>query len=261
MSEDIRPTTVSSEQRPKKKSAFGPLFFDVILPSLILQYGEKWIAKIFHGYVIGAIPILVIALAFPLLHAVSDFLIHREKNFIAMLGVFNVLMTGGMAVLKVDVKWFPVKEAAVPLIIGVVVALSSFTENSLFYKLVCNDQIFKKDDLLKEVALTNHDHFFKAEIRKLGLLLSGSFLLSAILNYGLAYYLFIYQPIPVSQDLPEYGAILNEKIAQMTYYGYAVILLPSLLFLGFIFWRFSKIISLATNGRKWTEFLQDELQG
>ena len=71
-------------------------------------------------------------------------------------------------------------------------------------------------------------------------LLSISFLLSAILNFVLAIYIFT----PLAQGLSESQKqeVLNEQLSQMTLYSLGVILVPSMVFLGaLIFYAFKKI--------------------
>ncbi|MFY7950797.1 MAG: VC0807 family protein, partial [Gemmatimonas sp.] len=70
---------------------------------------------------LGPAGALMLALAFPLFWGVREGLRKRKVSGLAILGVISTLLTGGIGLLKVDPFWLAVKEAAVPLLIGLAV--------------------------------------------------------------------------------------------------------------------------------------------
>lgn len=203
---------------------------NIAIPVIILnKYTES----------LGALNALVFALAFPLGYFLYEYYRTRKTNWISVLGFLNTLLTGGFALLQLEGKWFAIKEAGFPLLIGLFVFFNSYYGKKPFIQqMLMNPNMFRMD--LLEQALnerqTNNDFF--AHLRKTNVFLSYSFFLSAILNFGLAYVIFK----AIDPTLPEMqrSAILNEQISQMTWMGYLVILLPSMICLIFIFQYLAK---------------------
>jgi len=83
------------------------------------------------------------------------------------------------------------------------------------------------DTILASISQKNREKDFEGLLKRGTILLSLSFVLSAVLNFSLAYYIFT----PIALDLPEEqrSDILNSQIAQMTQWSFIVIMLPSML--------------------------------
>ena len=133
---------------PKQKSnSMLDLVLSIILPSIILM-------KFSSDEYLGASGGLVVALAFPLGWGLFDLIKNRKFNFIALLGLISILLTGGIGLLALDVKWLAIKEAAVPGIIGLAVLLSVFTPYPLVRTLLFNPAVM--DIKLIENKLAQH---------------------------------------------------------------------------------------------------------
>ena len=104
-----------------KPRPFIDLLVSIILPSIILM-------KLSGEEHLGAAGALITALAFPLAWGIFELLKYRKFNFIALLGLISVLLTGGIGLLQLDLKWLAIKEAAIPSIIGLGVLVSTFTK-------------------------------------------------------------------------------------------------------------------------------------
>lgn len=76
------------------------------------------------------------ALAFPLGWGLFEGLRYRKFNFIALLGLISVLLTGGIGLLRLDPQWLAVKEAAIPGLIGLAVLVSTRTRYPLIRSLL-----------------------------------------------------------------------------------------------------------------------------
>ncbi|MEZ4873200.1 MAG: VC0807 family protein [Bdellovibrionales bacterium] len=175
---------------------------------------------------------VIVALAFPLGYGAYDYYVNRRKNFISLLGIINILFTGGLALLKVKGIWFAVKEAAFPAIIGIVVFITAYTRKPAVKLMAFNDNIMDTNKVnLKLKELGTQDKF-DIHLKKSTFLLAISFFLSAVLNFGLAKYIF--EDIdPGLTDL-EKASILNEQIADMQWLSFLVIALPLTFFMLYI---------------------------
>lgn len=105
------------------------LAVSILLPSLILM-------KLSGEERLGADGALLVALAFPLGWGLWELAKYRKFNWIALLGLISVLLTGGIGLLQLDTQWLAVKEAAVPGIIGIAVLASTRTRYPLIRTLL-----------------------------------------------------------------------------------------------------------------------------
>lgn len=199
---------------------------------IILNKGHKW----------GLTPqvSLLIALSFPLFFSIKSLIQSKKVDFVSLLGLLNVLVSGVFTLLTLEGVWFAIKEAAFPLLIGAFVLGSSFTKTPFFKTLFLNPTTFNVDAVDSRLDTDEKKKNFEKLMQHLTQLLSISFLLSAILNFVLAIYIFT----PLAQELTETQKqeVLNEQLSQMTLYSLGVILVPSMIFLGsLIFYAFKKI--------------------
>ena len=216
-------------QSTKPENPFFNIAFNILIPVVILNKGHLWFS---HRAELWS---LLLALAFPILYGLFDLLKNNRKNIVSLLGVLNVLFTGGFALLSLSGMWFAVKEATFPLLIGVFVLFSAYAKKNFFEVLI--RQIPLRWDLIDEKT-KDHPQALKKLFKKATIWFSFSFFISAILNFVLALLIFIKQPDSVS---------INKKIADMTWMGYLVIGVPLTLFSGFVLWQFFKGLSQLTD--------------
>lgn len=205
---------------------FLNILINVVIPVVILN---KFSAQL------GPVNALVLALAFPLFYGVYDFFRNKHFNFVSLLGLLNVAITGGLAVLGAGGIWFAIKEAAFPLLIGLFVFLSAYGKDPFVKTLFFNPQLMDIDKLTKSLEERSAHQEMNVHLKKSTQLLAVSFLFSAVLNFGLA--VRIFTPLAETLSADEKAIALNEQIAQMTSYSFVVIMLPSMIFLGFILWH------------------------
>lgn len=218
------PPAIPPLKKEKSENALLNLLFNIAIPVYILNKGT---AKF------GPEKALLIALAFPLVYGAYDYYRQRKVNYIALLGLLNVGFTGGFALSGLTGIWFAVKEASFPLLIGVFVFASRYSESPFVKKIFLNPQVMNVD-LIEERLKERGRVEFEELLRTATLFFAGSFLISALLNFGLAYTIF-------TEFAPEVDAAtksgqLNEQIAQMTQWSFVVIMLPSMLILAGILW-------------------------
>ena len=205
--------TKSSESQSEKDNPFISLLMNIGVPAgvlMILSSEDR----------LGPVVALLVALAFPLGYAAYDFMRRSNFNFVSVIGILGVLMTGGIGLLKLDPLWVAVKEAGIPLVVGIAVAGSVWTRFSLVRTVVGQFVDLERVD----GALMNKDarDAFNHRLRYTAYIIAGSFFISAILNYLLA------RLIVVS---PTGTTAFNQELGKMTALSFPVILLPFLVLL------------------------------
>ena len=170
---------------------------------------------------------LIIALAFPVCYGLYDLLFEGKRNFVAVLGVVSVLLTGGIGLLKIDAQWLAVKEAAIPLCIGIGVLVASKLGFPLVRKLLFNPSIMNVEKIDEALGKRNNREKFENSLDRANTLFAGTFLFSAVMNYFLARYIV----------RSESGtAAFNEELGRMTLLSYPVIAIPSMVMMMAIIW-------------------------
>ncbi len=216
---------MSNQKTPKKENSFLNLLFNIVLPVLILNKLSK---------VIGPFWALILALAFPLGYGAYDLVQRRKFNAFSALGLLNVLLTGGLALMGLHGFWFAVKEAAFPALVGAFVLGSAFTKKPFIESLFLNPTLMKVDLLEDRLKQNGKQVEFHDHMRKATIWLSLSFAFSAVCNFVLARRIFI--NIDTTLPAETQNTVLNEQIAEMTTWSMAIIMLPSMIFLMGIFW-------------------------
>ncbi len=219
------------------------LIIDIILPVAILNKLSPYLGEN------GPLYALLIAISLPLAHGLFDFIKDKKINWISLLGLLNVALTGGFALMKLSGFWFAVKEASFPALIGIFVFFSSFSKRPLFAFFLNQPGIFAMEVIQARLDEFNNRDNYNKLIKRCTLYFSGTFFLSALLNFGLA--MRIFKNIPT--DLPENqkAEMLNTQIADMTWMGYVVIALPLMVITTSLFYyclrSLSRLTSLSLN--------------
>ena len=192
------------------------LLFTLILPTLILM-------KLSHEEALGAIGALCFALSFPIGFGIFEVVSAEKPSFLTYIGLFNVLLTGGLGLMRLEGFWFAVKEATFPLIIALITLSSLKWDKTLAERILMNDMLWNLEKLHQALKLRSKEDEFQKLLRKITLILSASFILSSTLNFTLAYVLL----------KSEAGtAEFNQELASMQLLSYPVIVLPCLILLG-----------------------------
>ncbi len=228
----------------KRENIWVNLILNVVLPSILLTKGGKWL----H---LDPAPILIIALSFPLIYGIYDFITRKKVNMFSIIGFVSVLITGAVGLFEnIPTKWIAIKEAAVPLLFGFAIFFSSFTKKPLIRSLLFSPELF--DVKLIESSLdekgTRKD--FERVISSCTIWVVGSFLLSAVLNYFLAVWL-----VKSPSGTPEF----NAEIGKMTALSWPVIELPTTGVMMVALVKLMKGIETAT-GRHLDDVLHPEMR-
>ena len=217
----------------RNENAFLNLAFNIVLPVFLLNKLTDPLKN--HLGDFGPTAALLVALAFPLAYGVYDYLKRKKKNVLSLLGFLNILLTGGLALFQLKGIWFAVKEAAFPLLIGLFVYLSIHRKKPFIELFVYNENLLNLSLIEEKLQENGRNEDIYRHLKTSTVFLAGSFLLSAVLNFVLARVIFV----PIDETLPksEYGAILNQQIADMTWLSWFVIMIPSMLCLFAILWH------------------------
>jgi len=214
------------------------LLVSILIPSIILM-------KLSGAEHLGATGALVVALAFPLGWGVFELYKYRKFNFIALLGLASVLLTGGIGLLQLDAKWLAVKEAAIPGLIGVAILISTYTPYPLVRTLLYNPKVLNIEKIENKLLELGNQQHFERRLQNATYLLSSTFLFSAVMNYILAKWIV---------TSPAGSAAFNEELGQMTLLSYPVIAIPSTLMMIAILYYLWRTIRLLT-GFKFEEII------
>ncbi|MEC6823684.1 VC0807 family protein [Photobacterium piscicola] len=208
----------------KKANPLNEIIFNVVVPSIILM-------KMSGDDRLGSVGALLVALAFPVAFGSYELLKNKKLNFIAILGIVSVLLTGGIGILQLDTQWLAVKEALIPGIIGVVVLGSTFTKYPIVTKMIFNEGILNLGLIKQKLMEYDQQQAFDRCLVQSNYLFASTFVFSSVMNYILA---------TVIVTSPAGTEAFNEELGRMTLLSYPVIAIPSMLMMIGIFyfvWR------------------------
>lgn len=208
----------------RKPSPLIDVLVSIVIPSIILM-------KLSDESQLGAVNALILALSFPLGWGLYEILKHNKFNFIALLGLVSVALTGGIGLLQLDTQWLAIKEAAIPGLIGIVILLSTYTRYPLVKTLIYNPTILNIKSIHQKLDESGNHAAFQQRIQNASYLLSGSFFFSSFMNYVLAKWIV---------TSPTGSAAFNEELGKMTLLSYPMIAIPSMIMMMAIFyylWR------------------------
>lgn len=186
---------------------------------------------------LGASGALLVALAFPFAWGLYELLKHRKVNFIALLGLVSVLLTGGIGLLKIDPQWLAIKEAAVPGVIGIAVLISARTRYPLVRTLLYTPAVLNIERIHQKLVENGALTAFEERLVRATHGLSGTFFFSSAMNYILA------KSIVTS---PAGSQAFNEQLGTLTFLSYPIIAIPSLVMMTGLFYYLWRTIRTLT---------------
>lgn len=209
---------MTMKQKQQTQASLLSLLITIIIPSSLLIFFKE-------NSVVSSLQVVLIALAFPLSYSGYEWFSQKKVSFISILGFLSVLLTGGIAILKLPPEWIAIKESLIPFVIGCIVfgscirkkpvihfILYSFLDESKIQTL-CQQSGQEKKLLDLEIITTY--------------IMSGSFFLSSFLNFVLA--TIIVKSVP---GTPQF----NQELGVLTALSYPIIAVPSMLVLGSALW-------------------------
>lgn len=223
----------------KKENPLYSILFNIILPVVILNKSSDFFSSE-HATTYG----LLLALSFPIIYGLKDYYQKKQTNFISIIGVLSVALTGGLALMRLEGIYFAIKEAAIPLFIALIAIFSIFYKKPLVSLFLFELPFFQKDMIIAKIKEHNKEKQFEQLMNESTWYLIGSFILSAILNFIIA--ILVFTKIDPSLEEVIQKQILNEQIADMTWMGYVFIAFPLSFITMFLFWYIAKQIKKIT---------------
>ncbi len=218
---------------PDKENPLANILINVLIPVLALSYlskdGNQW-------WNLGAQKALYVALVPPLAYGCWFFVKTRKANVFSILGLVSVALTGGITLylwnengtIKPQAALlFGLKEAAIPLILGICVLISHRTPNPLLRVFLYSDSIFSIKTIEAKVEELGQHTAYAHCLWQATKLFSCSFFLSAALNLALSFY-FLGSLDATATNARE---VYNGQVAKITGWGFLVIGLPLLVFM------------------------------
>ncbi len=217
-------------QKPKRENMLVNIVFNLIVPILILRKGSDWIGEPL-GANLGESPdspiiasiMLAIAVSFPIGYGFWDFIRRRKVNLFSLLGMLNVLLTGGIGMIPgATVGMFAVKEAALPAILGILTVISLRTKRPLVHLFLFNPDIIKVELVKDRLKERNTEEDFHRLMSRCTWMFACSFLMSAFLNYVLSLTLVVTEP---AIDKAAY----NDEVGRMMGWSFPIIGIPCMI--------------------------------
>ena len=209
-----------------KNNPLLELLITIVFPSLILM-------KFSDTESLGTVNALMLALAFPLFWGVRDLLTRRKVNLLAALGLVSILLTGGIGLLQLDTQWLAIKEATIPGLIGLTVAISAHTSYPLVRVLLFSPALMDVDRIQHALDQRGNRAAFEARLKTATWMLAGSFFFSAAMNFALATWMV---------TSPSGTTAFNEELGRFTLLSYPMIALPSMLIMLLVLYYLSRTI-------------------
>lgn len=235
---------MATPQKPAQDHPLANILINVIIPVLILSYLSKdpelqeRLGKTARAWHIGPLKAMVLALVLPIGYAIWHFVKTRKGNFFSALGLISVLLSGGLTLYLWNkdgsVKpnagiLFGVKEALIPLVLGIAVLMSHRTATPLIRVFLYNDSIFDIPKIEGRVAELAVESDYQRVLRSATQLFAASFFLSSVMNLVLAQWFFRGFDANAVNALEEFNGIIGRVMG----WGFAVIGVPILVFLFF----------------------------
>ncbi len=219
---------VAATPKVKQENPLLNLLLNILLPVTVLSMCSKegnW-------YSLGPKWALVVAVLLPVGYFIYDYHQRRKVNAFSIIGFVSVLFTGGLGLLNLSAQVFAIKEASVPLILAAVIWWTGRGEKPLVRTLLLNPEVVDSKKVEAAIAEHNARPAFDRLIKTSTWLLTGSMLMSAVLNYFLAIY-FLDGLTPGSTEY-------TEAIGKQTGWGWLVIGVPSMAMMLYAMFRLFK---------------------
>lgn len=239
--------------KAKEESPLTNIIINVLLPVMVLSYMSKDAGLVDEPkpWHLGPHKALLIAIIIPLIYGIYHFIKTKKFNLFSAIGLFSVLLTGGVTLylwnpdgtVKPDAAlWFGMKESIQPLILGGVVLASHWTKGPLFKEFIYNDALFDVSRVEKKVAESSLKEEYSGLVLRNTLIFCASFVVSAVLNMFLAHH-FLGALDFTAENAQE---LYNQGVAKITGWGFVVIGLPLMVIAGFIIFKHSKDLQKLT---------------
>ena len=216
-----------SKAEHKQENPMVSIFINVIIPVVILTFLSK------EKY-LGPVWALVVGLAFPIAYGLRTLIRDRKPDFMSLIGIVSVTLTGVFGILKLPPEYIAIKEAAIPLIMGIVIVGSLKTRFPLIKKILMTESLFDVEKLKSSLKDKGTEAEFEKRLVGLTWGFASSMFLSSGLNYALAKIVLKSEP-----GTEAYTA----ELGKMTGLGHVVVLVPCMIIM---IWVMNKLFNTLT---------------
>lgn len=215
---------MKNKKNVKSENQLLNILLNVVIPSFILiKFSTENYLGPFYG--------IIVALSFPIVYGIYDFIVRRDVNIISIFGFISVLLTGSISLFELSKTVLIIKETSIPLLILIFMIIFKDKSNKFLKNLF--GEAFDFEKIKNKIG----DKKLDENISNLSKLLKYPFLVSAFLNFLLAFILIQSEPGTVEYNL---------QIGKMTALSFPVIALPSMIVMMFIMFKFVKNIEKDT---------------
>jgi hypothetical protein len=201
-------------QKPAAQQRENPwlnLGFNILVPMIVLKQADDWLG-------VSPAVALVLALGFPVGYFCYDWFKRGKRNWISVLGFVSILLTGGIGLLKLEKEWVPIKEAAIPAIIGLVLLVSALMKKPLVRPMIMNHEVMDVERVRAVLRERGNEARVEPLMRLATYWIVASFALSTVLNFVLASWIVT----------AESGTdAFNDQLGNLTVVSFIVIAVPS----------------------------------
>lgn len=221
---------MSSSSSPKQESLVLNLLCNIAVPTLILT-------KLSSEKTLGPLWGLIVALAFPVAYGIWDAATRKKTNFISIIGFLSILASGGLGLLKVGGFWFAVKDAAMPIVVGIAVLASLKSKQPLVRELLFNEQVVDVPKVDAALEARQNRTAFDRLLAKASYAVAATFFASAAINFATARWIIRSEPGTEA---------FNAELGKMHSLGLAIMAVPAMVMLMLVLWRMIKGIEKLT---------------
>ncbi len=240
-----------TDKKAPQEHPLANILINVLIPVLVLSFLSKDPAiqdklnKPVHFWHIGPLYAMIVALVLPLGYGIRHFVITRKPNFFSGLGLASIVLTGGLTLYLWNADGsvkhnagllLGLKEASIPLVLGIAILTSAKSKSPLLNVFLYNDNLFDIPKIETKIKELGNLEAYQSLLAQSTRLFSASFFLSSLMNLGLALWFFQKFDHTAIDALETYNAL----VGKLTGWGFAVIGLPILIFLFLILRRLLK---------------------
>lgn len=221
--------TPSKTIQPKKENMLINIAVNIVIPTVILS-------KFSGEDSLGVELAIVVALGFPIAYGLREFFQVGKFNLFSAIGIISIMLTGGMALLKLPPEYIAIKEAGIPGLFAIFTLISLKTRFPLVRTFLYNDKIMQVDKVDAALDRLNTKNDFERSLKNASYLIALSFIVSSVLNYILAVVILVSEPGTEA---------FNAELGKMNALSFPVIAVPATIVMMFaLFYLFKQIKKL-----------------
>ena len=178
---------------------------------------------------------LVVALVPPVVWSVVSMVREGRISALAVIAVCSVLLTGGVGLLELDPRWFAVKEALVPSLLGVGVLATAHTRFAVVSVLL--DKVMDLSRVHAAAKARGQVDHVRSAVRASTIRVGGVLVVTALFTYGLARW------VVQSQTGTE---AFGDELGRYTLLSVPVLMVPSTIAMAWVLNQVFHAIAAAT---------------